>query len=109
MSEALRVGVAGLGTVGASVIRILTQKADELTRQCGRPIVVSAVSARDRSRDRGVDLSHVKWFDDASEMAASADIDVLVELIGGENGPAMNCVKAGLKAGRHVVTANKAL
>ncbi|MCG6115160.1 MAG: homoserine dehydrogenase [Mesorhizobium sp.] len=109
MSEALRVGVAGLGTVGASVVRILAAKADELTRQCGRPIKVTAVSARDRSRDRGVDLTGIDWYDDAAEMAEKADIDVLVELIGGDNGPAMACVKAALKAGRHVVTANKAL
>ena len=57
MAEALRVGIAGLGTVGASVARVLSEKAAELTRQCGRPIVVTAVSARDRNRDRGVDLS----------------------------------------------------
>lgn len=108
MAEALRVGIAGLGTVGASVARVLRDKAAELTRQCGRDIVVSAVSARDRKRDRGVDLASAKWFDDPVEMAQTAAIDVFVELIGGE-GAARSSVKAALEAGRHVVTANKAL
>ena len=109
MSEALRVGIAGLGTVGASVVRVLADKAAELTRQCGRPIVVAAVSARDRARDRGVDLSGAAWFDDPMELAKSNSIDVFVELIGGEEGAARACVEAALQAGRHVVTANKAL
>ena len=109
MAEALRVGIAGLGTVGASVARVLRDKAAELTRQCGRDIVVTAVSARDQKRDRGVDLGAAKWFDDAVKMAQFADIDVFVELIGGDEGPARFAVKAALEAGRHVVTANKAL
>ncbi|TPN88490.1 homoserine dehydrogenase [Mesorhizobium sp. CU2] len=109
MAEALRVGIAGLGTVGASVARVLRDKAAELTRQCGRDIVVAAVSARDAKRDRGVDLSAAKWFDDPVKMAEKADIDVFVELIGGDEGPARQSVKAALEAGRHVVTANKAL
>lgn len=109
MAEALRVGIAGLGTVGASVARVLRDKAAELTRQCGRDIVVSAVSARDPKRDRGVDLGAAKWFDDATKMAQTADIDVFVELIGGDEGAARSSVKAALEAGRHVVTANKAL
>ncbi|RWL86902.1 MAG: homoserine dehydrogenase [Mesorhizobium sp.] len=109
MAEALRVGIAGLGTVGASVARVLRDKAAELTRQCGRDIVVTAVSARDRKRDRGIDLSAATWFDDPVQMAEKADIDVFVELIGGDEGPARLAVKAALEAGRHVVTANKAL
>ncbi|AZO14247.1 homoserine dehydrogenase [Mesorhizobium sp. M2A.F.Ca.ET.043.05.1.1] len=109
MAEALRVGIAGLGTVGASVARVLRDKAAELTRQCGRDIVVTAVSARDRKRDRGIDLNAAAWFDDPVQMAEKADIDVFVELIGGDEGPARLAVKAALEAGRHVVTANKAL
>ncbi|GLQ76867.1 homoserine dehydrogenase [Mesorhizobium huakuii] len=109
MAEALRVGIAGLGTVGASVARVLRDKAAELTRQCGRDIVVSAVSARDPKRDRGVDVSAAKWFEDPVKMAQSAEIDVFIELIGGDEGPARLSVKAALEAGRHVVTANKAL
>src|SRR5262245_2679380 len=109
MTEALRVGIAGLGTVGASVVRIMTEKGAELTRQCGRNLVVTAVSARDRSRDRGIDLGNKHWFDDPVELARSADIDVFVELIGGDEGAAHDSVRAALEAGRHVVTANKAL
>src|SRR5690606_10426524 len=109
MAEPLRIGIAGLGTVGAAVARVLADKAAELTRQCGRGIIVSAVSARDAKRDRGVDLSSAQWFGDPVELAKEADIDVFVELIGGEDGPALACVKAALDAGRHVVTANKAL
>ena len=109
MAEALRVGIAGLGTVGLSVVRVLTGKAAELTRQCGREIAVTAVSARDRKRDRGVALGAAQWFDDPVELAASAEIDVFIELIGGDEGAARQSVKAALDAGRHVVTANKAL
>ncbi|MBL8582072.1 MAG: homoserine dehydrogenase, partial [Rhizobiaceae bacterium] len=109
MAEALRVGIAGLGTVGAAVARVLRDKADELTRQCGRPIRIAAVSARNRNRDRGVDLSAINWFDDPVELARKADVDVVVELMGGAEGAARDCVKAGLEASRHVVTANKAL
>ena len=109
MAEALRVGIAGLGTVGASVVRVLSHKGAELTRQCGREITVTAVSARDRAKDRGIDLDGAEWFDDPVEMAKKAGIDVFVELIGGEEGAARAGVRAALDAGRHVVTANKAL
>ncbi|MDF1601402.1 homoserine dehydrogenase [Mesorhizobium sp. YIM 152430] len=109
MSEALRVGIAGLGTVGASVVRLVTERAAELTRQCGRPISIVAVTARDKSRDRGISLDGMEWFDDPVALAKSKDIDVFVELIGGDEGPARESVKAALDAGHHVVTANKAL
>lgn len=109
MAEALRVGIAGLGTVGASVAKVLTGKTAELTRQCGREIVITAVSARSKGKDRGVDLGNAQWFDDAVELARTADIDVFVELMGGDEGAALNAVKAALENGRHVVTANKAL
>ncbi|MBX3577845.1 MAG: homoserine dehydrogenase [Rhizobiaceae bacterium] len=109
MAEALRVGIAGLGTVGGSVVRVLSEKAAELTRQCGRPIVVAAVSARTRKKKRGVELGKATWFDDPVALAKSPDIDVFVELIGGDEGPARASVKAALEAGHHVVTANKAL
>jgi homoserine dehydrogenase len=109
MSDALRIGVAGLGTVGASVLRILRDKAEMLTRQCGKQVTVTAVSARDRTRDRGIDLDGSEWFDDPIELAKSANIDVFVELIGGDEGPAKTAVEAALRAGHHVVTANKAL
>lgn len=109
MAEALRIGIAGLGTVGASVVRCMTDKEAELTRQCGRTMALTAVSARDRNRDRGIELGNAQWFDDPVELASSAEIDVFVELIGGDSGAAYDAVKAALEAGHHVVTANKAL
>lgn len=109
MQSSLRLGIAGLGTVGASVIRLLTKHADVLSLRCGRPIVVRGVAARDRTRDRGVDLGNVNWFQDPVALAMSPDIDVFVELIGGASGAAEASVRAALNAGKHVVTANKAL
>ncbi len=111
MTAPLKVGIAGLGTVGLSVVRVLRDQAAILERQCGRKIELRAVSARNRMRDRGIDLYGVDWFDDPVELATRSDIDVFVELVGGGggNGPAYASVKAALMAGRHVVTANKAL
>ena len=107
--SALRIGVAGLGTVGSALVRILDKKAAALAERCGRAMTVTGVSARDRSRDRDCDLSKVTWFDTPAALAASDDIDVFVELIGGEGDPAYSAVKQALEAGKHVVTANKAL
>jgi homoserine dehydrogenase len=109
MQPPLRVGIAGLGTVGAAVLDILSRRAEALAERSARAIAVTAVSARDRSRDRGRDLSAYRWFDDPVAMAASGEIDCLVELIGGDEGPAKATVEAALAAGKHVVTANKAL
>ncbi|MFN0263361.1 homoserine dehydrogenase [Tepidamorphus sp. 3E244] len=109
MTRPLRIGIAGLGTVGASVARIVAAKAEALALRAGREIEISGVSARDRSRDRGVDLSGATWFDDPVDLAKSDEIDVFVELIGGSNGPARASVEAALDAGKQVVTANKAL
>jgi homoserine dehydrogenase len=105
----LRVGVAGLGNVGATLVGILQRDGGELTRKIGRPIVVTAVAARSRSKDRGIDISGLKWFDDPVALAKSDGIDLFVELIGGEDGPALAAVRAALEIGRPVVTANKAL
>ncbi|MDQ0316014.1 homoserine dehydrogenase [Amorphus orientalis] len=105
----MKVGLAGLGTVGASVVRLLARRSDELAAACGRSIEVVAVSARDRQKDRGVDLSAVRWYDDPVALARDADIDVFVELMGGEGDPADAAVRAALSGGRAVVTANKAL
>ena len=104
-----RVGIAGLGTVGSAVLGILARRADGLAARTGRAIEVTAVSARDRGRDRGHDLSRPAWFDDPVALARSPEIDCVVELIGGEAGIAKATVEAALASGRHVVTANKAL
>lgn len=108
-SSPLRIGIAGLGTVGASVLRILRRQENALSARCGRAIRVTAVSARDRTRDRGLDLGGLTWFDDPVALAASPEIDCLVELIGGSDGPAKAAVETALGAGKSVVTANKAL
>ncbi|MFT9064103.1 MAG: homoserine dehydrogenase [Acetobacter persici] len=108
-SAPLRLGIAGLGTVGAGVIRLLATNADLVTARAGRPLKVTAVSARDRTQDRGVDLSGMRWYDNAPDLVADPDVDVVVELIGGAEGTARAVVEAALAAGKPVVTANKAL
>ena len=109
MSHALRIGIAGLGTVGASLVALLQQRKNELAVTCGRPIEIVAVSARNRNRDRGVDLSALDWYENPVELAEKAEIDVFVELMGGATGSADESVRAALSRGIHVVTANKAL
>ncbi|MFG1419086.1 homoserine dehydrogenase [Xanthobacter sp. V0B-10] len=105
----LKVGLAGLGTVGAAVIRMLERRAGDLAARTGRGIKVVAVAARDRTRDRGVDLSGVRWHEDPVALARDPGIDVFVELMGGADDPAKAAVLAALDLGRPVVTANKAL
>ncbi|MGA8758314.1 MAG: homoserine dehydrogenase [Stellaceae bacterium] len=109
MKPPLKIAVAGLGTVGAGTLKLLQDQAEMLAERSGRRLVVTAVSARDRRRDRGVELSAVRWYEDASAMAADPEIDVVVELIGGADGIAARVVEAALAHGKHVVTANKAL
>ena len=109
MTEPLRLGIAGLGTVGVGVIRIIARHAEMLAARAGRPIEIVAVSARSRSKDRGVDLAPYGWEDDPVALARLDDVDVYVELMGGEDGPAKASVEAAIAAGKHVVTANKAM
>ncbi len=105
----LRVGIAGLGTVGAGVVRLLRENAELITARAGRPIQVTGVSARDRSKSRGVSLDGLTWHDDHMDLASADDIDVVVELIGGAEGVARNLIEAAIGHHRPVVTANKAL
>lgn len=105
----LRVGIAGLGTVGAGTVRLLRANAELIAARAGRPVVVTAVSARDRHRARGIDVSSLAWHDDALTLATDPDVDVVVELIGGSEGAARLLVETALSRGRPVVTANKAL
>jgi homoserine dehydrogenase len=105
----LSVALAGLGTVGAGVLTLLRQNADVIAARAGRPIAVTAVSARDRARDRGVSIAGLRWYDDPVALAADPAADVVVELIGGSEGPARNLVRAAIEIGKPVVTANKAL
>ena len=109
MTLPLKIAIAGLGTVGASAYRILSEHSDLLAQRSQRRLDITAVSARDRSRDRGINLDTVDWYEDAVEMAASADCDIVLELIGGSEGVAKDVCESAIAAGRHVVTANKAL
>ena len=105
----LRVALSGLGTVGGGVIRLLDANHDLITRRAGRGIEVVAVSARDRSKDRGIDLTRFDWVDDTRELASHPQADVVVELIGGSDGPALTLARSTLAAGKGFVTANKAM
>jgi homoserine dehydrogenase len=109
MTEILRVGVAGVGTVGGAVVRLLKRQAGALASRTGRKIVVTAVSVRDAAKERDADLSDVEFFADPTALAASPKIDLFVELIGGAEGSARASVEAALLHGKSVVTANKAL
>jgi homoserine dehydrogenase len=109
MAEPLKVGLAGLGTVGTAVVHLLEQGRDKLTARCGRPIEVVAVSARSRSKRRDIDVRKFRWVADPVALAGDPAIDVLVEVIGGAGDPAKRAVETALAAGKPVVTANKAL
>ncbi len=109
MTEPLRVALAGLGTVGGGVIKLLEANRDLIARRASRPIEIVAVSARDRHRERGVDISRLGWSDDPVALASRDDVDAVVELIGGSDGPALALSRASIAAGRAFVTANKAM
>ncbi|MFU1476264.1 homoserine dehydrogenase [Roseovarius sp. C7] len=109
MSQPLRLGIAGLGTVGTGVVKIVRQKANLLSMRAGRPIEITAVSARSRSKDRGININNYAWEDDPVVLAQRDDVDVFVELMGGSDGPAKAATEAAIGAGKDVVTANKAL
>ncbi|HET6223262.1 MAG TPA: homoserine dehydrogenase [Dongiaceae bacterium] len=109
MNGPLRIGIAGLGTVGGGTVRLLREHGDLLAQRCSRPIRLTAVSARQRQRDRGLDLTGLRWCDDVLALASDPEIDVVVELIGGSDGIAKQLVEAAIANRKHVVTANKAL
>ena len=109
MAEPLKIGLAGLGTVGTAVVDLLERGRDKLIARCGRPIEVVAVGARSRSKKRAIDLKKFRWIADPAALAADPAIDVFVEVIGGAGDPARRAVETALAAGKPVVTANKAL
>ncbi len=109
MSTPLRLGIAGLGTVGVGTVRVLRDQADLIAARAGRPVEIVAVSARSKAKDRGIPLDGYAWEDDPVALASRTDINVFVELMGGSDGPAKAATEAALKAGKDVVTANKAM
>ncbi len=108
MKAPLRIAIAGVGTVGGGVLKALQVRGEQLAERAERKLEIVAVSARDRNKSRATDISGLRWLDDPVALAES-DADVVVELIGGEEGVARALVEASLAAGKHVVTANKAL
>ncbi|HUQ14036.1 MAG TPA: homoserine dehydrogenase [Novosphingobium sp.] len=109
MTQPLRIALAGLGTVGAGVIRLLEANAALIARRAGRGIEIVALSARDRTKDRGVDISAYAWDDDMGSLAARTDVDAVVELVGGADGPALTLARRAIANGKALVTANKAM
>jgi len=109
VTQPLRIAIAGLGTVGAGVVKLLQANGGAIAARCGREIDIAAVSARDRKKDRGITLGSAAWFDDPAALATKAEVDVVVELIGGAEGAARKTVEGALARKLHVVTANKAL
>ena len=109
MAAPLRIALAGLGTVGGGVIRLIETNGALIARRAGRPLEIVAVCARDRTKDRGVDLSRYAWEDDMTLLAERPGVDVVVELVGGADGPALALARRALGAGKGLVTANKAM
>ena len=109
MAEPLKIALAGLGTVGVGVIRLIEANAALIARRAGRPLQVTVVSARDRSKPRGVDLSGYAWEDDMVILGERDDVDVVVEMVGGSDGPALALARTTIEAGKGLVTANKAM
>jgi homoserine dehydrogenase len=109
MTRPLRIGLAGLGTVGAGVVKMLQAHGETIAARAGRPVEIAAISARSRHRDRGVDLGAYDWEDDPVALARRPDVDLVIEVMGGEDGPAKATAMAALTGGKHLVTANKAL
>lgn len=109
MSSPLRLGIAGLGTVGIGVVKIVQKHADLLAKRSGREIEITVVSARDQHKDRDADLSAYRWESDPMAVATADDVDLYIELIGGDTGIARDSIETALRHGKDVVTANKAL
>jgi homoserine dehydrogenase len=101
----IRLGVIGLGVVGAETLQTLKNHSNVIEERSGQKVEIIEVSARDKSRDRGFDVHKYLWRDDPIELATSQNIDVVVELVGGEDGVALEVAEAALKAGKHLVTA----
>ncbi|MGH7224293.1 MAG: homoserine dehydrogenase, partial [Gemmataceae bacterium] len=104
----VKVGLIGLGTVGQGIVRLLKNNADEISRRAGRKVVVTHASTRDLTRKRDCDLNGITIVNDPMSIARDADVDVVVEVIGGMS-PAKELMLAAIARGKHVVTANKAL
>ncbi len=108
MNAPLKVGLIGLGSVGQGVVRVLKNNGEEIARRLGRPIVITHAAARDLKKKRDCNLNDITVTSDAMFIARDADVDVVVEVIGGFS-PARELLLAAIARGKPVVTANKAL
>lgn len=108
-TEPFRIGIAGLGTVGVGVVKILQTNAELVAGRAGRPIEIVSVTASNKDKDRGVDISSYDWAESLDAMAQDERLDAVLELIGGENGPVKDMIEKAIASGKHVITANKAL
>lgn len=109
MTKPLRLGIAGLGTVGVGVIKIIQEKLSTLEARTGKKIIISAVTARSKTKQRGINLTPYQWEKDPVSLAKRDDVDIFIELIGGHDGVAKEAVEVAIRQGKDVVTANKAL
>ena len=109
MTKPLRLGIAGLGTVGVGVIKIIQEKLSTLEARTGKKIIISAVTARSKTKQRGINLTPYQWEKDPVSLAKRDDVDIFIELIGGHEGVAKEAVEVAIRQGKDVVTANKAL
>lgn len=109
MTKPLRLGIAGLGTVGVGVIKIIQEKKSLLEARTGKQIIISAVTAKNKDKERGVDLTPYPWEQDPISLVKRDDVDVFIELIGGHEGVAKEALELAIKNGKDVITANKAL
>ena len=105
----LKIAIAGLGVVGGEVARQLMHRQEQLALASGRALQLVAVSARSAGADRGFSMDQIDWHDNAIDLASRDDVDVIIEMIGGSEGVAVELTRAGLKNGKHVITANKAM
>lgn len=105
----LRIGIAGLGTVGCGTLNILRSQAEILAERCGRELQVVAISSSNKNKKRDADISGLRWVESPLALASDPEIDVVVEMIGGSEGVARTLVETALQNGKSVVTANKAL
>ena len=105
MKTGLQLGIAGLGTVGAEVARQVISNNAHFQRQAGMAVTITAVSARDADKDRGFSMQGIQFCDNPLALASMDNVDVVVELIGGSDGVALDLVEAAIANGKHVITA----
>ncbi len=108
-SSSLKIAIAGLGTVGLGVIEIINKHSETLHKRSGKKFDIVAICAKSKNKKRSFNLKNFEWEDDLKNLSSRKDIDVVIELIGGSDGPALDLVKGALNAKKHVITANKAL